>query len=75
MAKYLLPLHIAPAAGKILIGKINKKGDKFSGDAKDITNEFLLCAIHRWNGHEEIITETDENGIQKKYKITCEEVV
>ena len=75
MAKYLDPLHLLPAAsGRIYIGKISKNKERFSGDKKDVTEEFLLCAVNRWKATEETIVETDKNGKTRKFKIRCEEI-
>jgi len=59
---------------KVYIGRISKKENRLLLNNKDVTSEFLCCAIQRWNNQEEIITETDENGKTKKYKIICQEI-
>jgi len=64
-------IHLAKSAltDNIYIGTIAKDGISWL-KKKDITNEFITAAIHRWSGFTQTLTGSDG----RKHKISIEQV-
>jgi len=65
-----LRLGHSPITDRIYVGKLNKEGDQWTGQKKDVTNDFIDCVIGRWNGYVEKV----KSSKGKIYEISVREI-
>jgi len=64
-----LVMNISPLTDEIFVGIQQKNKDQWKHKI-NLTNNFLACAIQRWNGYKQEII--GEDG--KKYEVTIKEI-
>ena len=64
-------IGVSPLTGRIFQGRINKKGDAFIGEKKDITSDVLRSVIEKAEYHGGIF---DIEGGGKRFVVTVKEV-
>lgn len=64
-----LRLGVSAISDEVYVGKLNKAGNMWSGEKKNITSDFHRCITQMYGGYSVIITSAD-----KKWKLTCEEI-
>lgn len=62
-----IKLGHSPLSGRIFAGIIIKEG--VWRHKIDVTNDFLTCVIHKWEGHTEVIDAGDD-----KWEITVKKI-
>ena len=65
-----LKLGISPVTDEVYIGITQKANPEEWKHKKDVTNDFLACAVARWNGYKQEITGSDG----QKYLVQITEI-